>query len=190
LPGDVPAFDTPGGDESGTVAGEWWGYASALPVLQEHDGFLQVRLQHRPNESTAWIAADGIAITTTPYRIVIDLEAYRLKLLNLGEVIMDVPAMVGRSVTPTPSGHFFVTMLSPGPSAGYGDQVLVLSAHSETIDNWQGSGDAVTAIHGPLGNEASIDSAGAASNGCIRLHMADLDALAAAVPAGAPVDIS
>jgi lipoprotein-anchoring transpeptidase ErfK/SrfK len=159
-------------------------------VIDQADGFLQVRLQQRPNESTAWIAAEGIEITTTPYRILIDLEAHRVKLLNLGEVVMDVPAIVGRPATPTPAGHFFVTMLQPGSSAGYGEQVLVLSAHSETIDNWQGSGDAVTAIHGPLGNEASIDTAGAISNGCVRLHMADLDALAAVVPPGAPVDIA
>ncbi|MDR2567573.1 MAG: L,D-transpeptidase [Bifidobacteriaceae bacterium] len=190
LPGDVTAYDSPGGEPSGTVAGEWWGYQSQLPVIDQVDGFLQVRLQQRPNESTAWIAAEGIEITTTPYRIEVDLEAHRVRLLKLGEVVMDVPAIVGRPATPTPAGRFFVTMLQPGPSAGYGKQVLVLSAHSETIDNWQGSGDAVTAIHGPLGNEASIDAAGAISNGCVRVHMADLDALAAVVPPGAPVDIA
>ncbi|MDR1189236.1 MAG: L,D-transpeptidase [Bifidobacteriaceae bacterium] len=189
LPGDVAAFDGPSGTESGTVAGEWWGYQSQLPVLAQTDGYLQVRLQGRPNESTAWIAADGIAITATPYRIVIDLESRRVKLLNLGEVVMDVPAIIGKPATPTPAGHFFVTMLQPGPSSGYGELVVVVSAHSETIDNWQGSGDAVTAIHGPLGNEGSIDTAGAISNGCVRLHMADLDALVALVPPGAPVDI-
>jgi lipoprotein-anchoring transpeptidase ErfK/SrfK len=190
LPGDVPAFDAPGGAEVGAVAGEWWGYASALPVIDQRDGFLQVRLQQRPNESTAWIAADGIAITTTPYRIVVDLAARRIKLLESGAVVMDLPTLIGRPATPTPAGHFFVTMLQPGPSAGYGELVLVLSAHSETIDNWQGSGDAVSAIHGPLGDEASIDTGAATTNGCLRVHMADLDALAALVPPGAPVDIS
>jgi hypothetical protein len=189
LPGDVTAFDGPGGSPIGQVAGGWWGYPSELPILAQRDGFLLVRVQPRPNESTAWISADGIAISETPYRIVVDLEARRLRLLNLGMVELDVPAIVGRPSTPTPAGHFFVTMLQPGSSAGYGELVIVLSAHSEAIDNWQGSGDAVTAIHGPLGNESSVDTAGAISNGCIRLHMADLDALAATVPPGTPVDI-
>jgi lipoprotein-anchoring transpeptidase ErfK/SrfK len=189
LPGDVPAYTEPGGEQVGVVAGSWWGYQSVLPILEERDGHLLVRLQQRPNESTAWIAAEGVEITETPYRIVVDLDSHRVRLLELGTVKLDVPAIVGRPETPTPAGHFFVTMLQPGPTAGYGEKVLVLSAHSETIDNWQGSGDAVTAIHGPLGNEASVDRAGATSNGCVRVHLVDLDALAAVVPPGAPVDI-
>jgi hypothetical protein len=189
LPGDVDSFDVPGGQPTGTVAGEWWGYPSALPVIARSGGFLLVRLQQRPNQSTAWIAADGVEITTTPYRIVIDLAAGRLKLLNLGETVLDAPAVVGRPATPTPAGHFFVTMLQPGASAGYGRQVLVLSGHSETIDDWRGSGDAVIAIHGPLGDDASVDAAAAISNGCVRLHLEDLDALAELVPPGSPVDI-
>ncbi|MDR2454552.1 MAG: L,D-transpeptidase family protein [Bifidobacteriaceae bacterium] len=189
LPGDVTAYTGPGGEADGIVQGSWWGYASALPILEQQDGYLLVRLQQRPNESTAWIAADAVEITETPYRIEVDLAARRIRLLNLGEVELDAPAIIGRPETPTPAGHFFVTMLQPGPSAGYGDEVLVLSAHSETIDNWQGSGDAVIAIHGPLGNEESVDLAGAVSNGCVRIHLADLDALAAAVPPGTPVDI-
>jgi lipoprotein-anchoring transpeptidase ErfK/SrfK len=190
LPGDVAAYDAPGGEPVGAVAGEWWGYPSILPVIDQSDGFLLVRLQPRPNGSTAWIAADGVAITTTPYRIEIDLATRRLRLLELGAVVMDVPALIGRPATPTPAGRFFVTMLQPGPSAGYGKLVLVLSAHSETIDNWQGSGDAVSAIHGPLGDEASIDNGVPITNGCVRLHMDDLNALAALVPPGAPVDIA
>jgi lipoprotein-anchoring transpeptidase ErfK/SrfK len=189
LADDVTAYSGPGGGPAGTVAGSWWGYPSALPVIDERDGLLLVRLQQRPNESTAWISAEGVEVTETPYRIVVDLTEHRVRLLKEGRVELDVPAIVGRPATPTPAGHYFVTMLQPGPSAGYGKQVLVLSAHSETIENWQGSGDAVTAIHGPLGNEGSVDVAGATSNGCIRIHMADLDLLAATVPPGTPVDI-
>ncbi|MDR0365614.1 MAG: L,D-transpeptidase, partial [Bifidobacteriaceae bacterium] len=156
LPGDVPAYAEPGGEVIGTVAGSWWGYDSKLPILQRRDGFLLVRLQQRPNESTTWISAEGITITETPYRIEVDLTTHRVRLYNLGQLEMDIPAIIGRPATPTPAGHYFVTMLQPGPSASYGKRVLILSAHSETIDNWQGSGDAVTAIHGPLGNEGSV----------------------------------
>ncbi|MDR2379779.1 MAG: L,D-transpeptidase [Bifidobacteriaceae bacterium] len=189
LTGDVPAYAAPGGERTGTVAGSWWGYPSALPVIGQQDGYLLVRLQQRPNEATAWISAAGVETSLTPYRIVIDLVEHRLQWLESGAVIMDVPAIVGRPATPTPAGHFFVTMLYPGQSPGYGDLVLVLSAHSETIGNWQGSGDAIIAIHGPLGNEASVDLAGATSNGCVRIHLTDLDALAATVVPGTPVDI-
>ena len=55
--------------------------------------------------------------------------------------------------------------------------------------DWQESGDAITAIHGPLGSDAAIGTTGAAvSHGCIRLHEADL-ALLRRVPAGTPIDI-
>ncbi|MDR1393547.1 MAG: L,D-transpeptidase [Bifidobacteriaceae bacterium] len=189
LTGDVTAYSEPGGTASGLVEGSWWTYPSALPVIDERDGYLLVRLQQRPNQSTAWIAAEGIEITETPYRIVVDLRTHRLRLLNRGEEEMNVPAIIGRPATPTPAGHYFVTMFHPGASPGYGKWVVYLSAHSETIDNWMGTGDAITAIHGPLGDEASVEAAGAISNGCIRIHLTDLDQLVATVPPGTPVDI-
>jgi lipoprotein-anchoring transpeptidase ErfK/SrfK len=78
------------------------------------------------------------------------------------------------------------------PSAGYGPFVLVTSAHSDAITDWEQSGDAIIAIHGPISSsaDAEIGTTGAAiSNGCIRMHDADLAQLAD-IPAGTPVDIS
>jgi hypothetical protein len=73
--------------------------------------------------------------------------------------------------------------------AGWGPFVLATNAHSEAITSWEGSGDAFTAIHGPLGADAAIgDSGGEISHGCVRLHVDDLSRLAA-VPLGAPVAI-
>jgi lipoprotein-anchoring transpeptidase ErfK/SrfK len=189
LPGDVPAFSGPGGTETGVVAGEWWGYPSELPIIDEQEGFLQVRVQPRPNESTAWIKKDAVTISPTPYRIVINVETYRVTLFEDGHEVFTAPAGVGKSATPTPLGHFFVTMLTEGPKPSYGPQVLALSAHSETIENWQGSGDAIGAIHGPIGADARIGTTGGAfTNGCVRLHLDDLAKLYV-VPAGTPVDV-
>ena len=67
---------------------------------------------------------------------------------------------------------------------------MVTSAHSNTISDWEESGDAITAIHGPLGADAAIGTTGArVSHGCVRLHDADLIQLRD-VPAGTPVDSS
>ena len=75
-----------------------------------------------------------------------------------------------------------------GP-AGYGPIVLNLNAHSEDIQSWQGSGDAITAFHGPFGAEELIRSGGGkVSNGCIRMLPEDqikMDGIAL----GSPVDI-
>jgi lipoprotein-anchoring transpeptidase ErfK/SrfK len=66
---------------------------------------------------------------------------------------------------------------------------MVTSAHSDTISDWEQSGDAITAIHGSLGADAAIGTGGARiSHGCIRLHNADLAKLRE-VPAGTPIDI-
>jgi hypothetical protein len=66
---------------------------------------------------------------------------------------------------------------------------LVTSSHSETISDFQSSGDAIAAIHGPLGADDEIGETGAyVSHGCIRLHLDDLEVLGD-LPAGTPIDV-
>ena len=50
----------------------------------------------------------------------------------------------------TPPGQYFAAFFEATPSAGYGPFIMVTSAHSTSIANWEGSGDAVIGIHGPL----------------------------------------
>ena len=62
-------------------------------------------------------------------------------------------------------------------------------AHSDTISDWDDSGDAVIGIHGPLGNDEEIGTADARiSHGCIRLRERDLLRMLD-VPPGSPIDI-
>jgi hypothetical protein len=190
LKGTVPRFTVPGGKQDGTVAARWYGAKSVLPVIAGQPGWYQVRLATRPNGSTAWVRAADVTITSTPYRIEVSLATRHLRLLRSGQVIMDVPAGVGTKLDPTPPGQFFVAMFEAPPGAGYGPFVLVTSAHSKAISDWEGSGDAVIGIHGPLGQGSQIGSAGAAlSHGCIRLQDPDLVRLRQ-VPVGTPVTIS
>jgi len=79
---------------------------------------------------------------------------------------------------------------TPGPH-GYGPLVLDLAAHSEAIQSWEGSGDAIIALHGPIsaGSDAQIGDTGTRiSNGCIRMHEAD-QLKFTGVPTGTPVQI-
>jgi lipoprotein-anchoring transpeptidase ErfK/SrfK len=76
----------------------------------------------------------------------------------------------------------------PQPNPGYGPFIMVTSAHSPEISDWEGSGDAVIGIHGPLGDR-EIGTAGARiSHGCIRVHDQALERLTE-VPPGTPVDV-
>jgi hypothetical protein len=69
--------------------------------------------------------------------------------------------------------------------------VLDLTAHSETIESWQGMGDAIVAIHGPISkkSDARIGTTGTYNtNGCVRMHIEDQVRLEG-IPLGTPVDI-
>jgi len=160
-----------------------------LPVVAIRSGDLEVRLPTRPNGSTTWISETGIHLSHTPYRIVIDIATRHLVLYRDGVVVLDAPAGVGTVTDPTPIGHFFVASFATAPSSAWGPFVIVTSAHSNAITDWEESGDAVVAIHGPLGENAEIGTSGAQiSHGCIRLHVSALAQLRV-VPDGSPIDV-
>jgi hypothetical protein len=182
-------YPTPGGRSDGTIPATRYGAPSALPVIGQQPGWLEVRLQTRPNGSTAWLRSADTTVTSTPYRIEVDLSSKHLELFKQDKMILDAPAGIGTADDPTPSGAYFVAFFEQAPDPGYGPFVIVTSAHSNSISDWQASGDALIGIHGPLGDDGSIGTTGAAlSHGCIRLHDNDLEQLRQ-VPAGTPIII-
>ena len=189
--GAAARYPGPGRTAAGRVPATWYGARSTLPVVATRPGWVQVRLAQRPNGSTAWVTASDVSLSTTPYRIVINLATTHLTLYKDGRVVFSTPAGVGTRSYPTPTGQYFVAFLEAPPKSdpGYGAFIMVISAHSDAISNWQGSGDAVIGIHGPLGSDKEIGGTGARiSHGCIRLHEKDLLRLRD-VPPGSPVDI-
>jgi L,D-transpeptidase catalytic domain len=184
----IPRYPRPGGAPDGTVPARWYGMPSALPVIGQQPGWLRVRLSTRPNGSIAWIRRADAAVTATPYRITLSLATRHLELFRADKLVMSAPAGIGTGSDPTPAGQFFAAFFERSPGSGYGPFILVTSAHSETITDWENSGDAVVGIHGPLG--ARIGPAGAAvSHGCIRLPVGDLIRLRV-IPAGTPITIT
>ncbi len=169
----------------------WFGYPSILPVISSVPGWLEVRLAQRPNGSTTWISSSNVRLSTTSYRLVLNLSSEHLAVYENGEEILNFPAGVGTPTDPTVTGSYFITMHAAAPDPGYGPFVLVTSAHSDAISDWGDSGDAVIAIHGPITSydDALIGTTGAAiSHGCIRLHDSDLAQLEM-IPPGTPLDI-
>jgi lipoprotein-anchoring transpeptidase ErfK/SrfK len=188
-PAGAPASQTPGGPATSRVPGTWLGAASILPVIAQQPGWVEVRLAQRPNESTAWVPAGDVSILDDSSYIVVNLATKHLNLYTNGQQVASFPAGIGVPADPTPTGLFFVALFAQAPSSAYGAFVIVTSAHSNAISDWEQSGDAITAIHGSLGSDAAIGTAGAqVSHGCIRLHDADLAQLRD-VPAGTPIDI-
>ncbi len=192
LDGSVPGYASPeAAAPAMTVPGSWFGYPSKLPVLASEPGWLYVRLAQRPNGSTIWVRQSDVTLSSTPYAIVVNLTTMHLQVFDNGAPILDFPAGIGAPDDPTPPGQYFVPMQYPSPGPGYGPFVLVTSDHSDTITDWENSGDAVIGIHGPITSydDSLIGTTGAAiSHGCIRLHDADLAQLSM-IPAGTPLDI-
>jgi len=180
----------PGAEGQGAVPSSWWGRPSVLPVIGTRPGWVRVRVAQRPDGSTAWLPARDVRLGTTPYRIVIDLATTHLKLYKNGNLILSAPAGVGAADDPTPPGEYFAAFREAPPGPGYGPFVLVTSAHSPSITDWSGSGDAIIGIHGPLGDDTEIGTHGARiSHGCVRLHLQAQKQLAD-VPPGTPIDIT
>jgi lipoprotein-anchoring transpeptidase ErfK/SrfK len=189
--GAVPGSAAPGAPQNTLVPATWYGYPSILPVIGTAPGWVEIRLAQRPNGSTTWVPMSDVGLSVTPYQLVLDLSTEHLMVYEYGNEILDFPAGVGAPDDPTVTGDYFITMRVPPPDPGYGAFVLVTSAHSDSISDWDNSGDAIIAIHGPITSydDALIGTTGAAiSHGCVRLHDADLAQLGM-IPAGTPLDI-
>jgi lipoprotein-anchoring transpeptidase ErfK/SrfK len=189
--GTAPRYASPGRRSAGTVPADWYGRPSVLPVIATRSGWVKVRLAQRPDGSTAWLPAGDVRLSSTPFRIVISLGETRLTLYEHGRPVFSAPAGVGASDDPTPTGQYFLAFdeQPPQPNPGYGPFIMVTSAHSRTISDYQGSGDAIIGIHGPLGMDGAIGVSGARiSHGCVRLHEQALERLSQ-VPPGTPIDV-
>jgi lipoprotein-anchoring transpeptidase ErfK/SrfK len=187
----APRYASPGLPGSGMVPASWYERPSVLPVVATKPGWVEVRLAQRPDESTAWLPASDVTLSATSFQIVVDLATTKLSLYDNGRLVFTAPAGVGTADDPTPTGDYFVAFdeQPPQPNPGYGPFIMVTSAHSPAISDWEGSGDAVIGIHGPLGEDSQIGTSGAKiSHGCIRLHDQALEELTG-VPAGTPVDV-
>jgi lipoprotein-anchoring transpeptidase ErfK/SrfK len=187
----APRYAAPGRLGAGAVPARWYERPSVLPVVAAQPGWFEVRLAQRPDESTAWLPASDVTLSATPYEIVVDLATTKLSLFDDGRLVFSAPAGVGSTDDPTPTGQYFVAFDEPPPqpNPGYGPFIIVTSDHSQSIGDWEGSGDAVIGIHGPLGEDSEIGISGAKiSHGCIRLHDQALEELAE-VPPGTPIDV-
>lgn len=186
--GEISAYDAPGGREIDTV-GLWYGYPMTMPILEERGTWLRIMMPERPNGLTAWVQAGQVTRSTSPWRMVVDLSETRVVVYRDGHETWSAPVGIGEDSTRTPTGNYFVAVIEkPGPP-GYGPIVLDLNAHSEDIESWEGTGDAIVAFHGPFGAEQLISNGGGkVSNGCIRMLPEDQIKMDG-ITLGTPVDI-
>lgn len=149
---------------------------------------VQVQLPVRPNGSTGWVDRSQLRLFTTPYRLVISVARHRLQEYRAGRLVGTDPVGIGRGVTPTPSGTYYLTELlqPPDPNGPYGPYAYGLSAYSPVLTDFAGG-------PGQIGLHGTNDPAGLGtdvSHGCIRVANTVITRLARTVPPGTPVTIN
>ena len=150
---------------------------------------LEVFLPTRPNGARGWIRRSQIRLYADDYRLRVDLRLRRLTVWDRGLVIESAGVGVGKAVTPTPAGtYYIVSRIQPlDPSSVYGRFAFGLSAHSNVFTRFGFSGDGRIGLHGtnvPSGVGHDV------SHGCIRMTNRTILRLARILPLGTPVTIT
>lgn len=163
------------------------GVQLVMAVLKEEGNWFQVRLPIRPNGSTGWVKASDVRIRKVPNRIVVDKSEHKLRAFKGDQLLLEIPAGIGTSATPTPVGEYYVDISIPfaNTSGAYGAHMLSIAGFSEVHHNF-GGGIGQLAIHG-TNNRASVGVN--SSNGCIRLYNESIQRLKDLAPTGTPVSV-
>jgi hypothetical protein len=160
-----------------------------LARTRDRDGrrWLKVSMPMLPNGMAGWVPGSALGeVNKVRTWLKIDRRRLRLTLYRSGHVVMRARIGVGRSVSPTPAGHFYVRDRLAGRKLGaiYGPLAFGTSAHSAVLTDWPGGG--VIGIHGT--NQPEL-LPGRVSHGCIRLRNRDVLRLGHRLKLGTPITI-
>jgi hypothetical protein len=165
----------------------YFGNPLVFLVVAEHDEWVEVLVQARPNQQRGWVRLSEVELSRHDAAIELDLTTRMLSAYVDGEAIVDAPVSIGLPANPTPTGTYFITEVIPQNFAGgdFGPFVLATSAYSEQLDLFD-SGMPIVAVHGTnrpdlIGQEAT--------NGCVRLDNELITLLADRLPPGVPLTI-
>ena len=171
---------------------------SVLPVLGDKTNdrgrstWIHVRLPGRALGAkapppTGWIRASNTLRSSTSWHVVVRLRSRRAAVYRNGRLVRSLPAIVGKSSTPTPTGEYFVeeSVHLAGGRAG-APFALALSARSSVFQEFAG-GPGQIALHGLTNVGGQLGTA--ASHGCVRLANSAITWLARRVGPGVPVSI-
>jgi len=149
---------------------------------------LEVFLPTRPNGARGWIRRSQVRLYTDDYRLRVDLRLRRLTVWEHGIVIESAGVGVGKAVSPTPAGTYYVvSRIQPlDPRSVYGRFAFGLSAHSNVYRTFGFGGDGRIGLHG-TNDAAAIGHE--VSHGCIRTTNPTILRLARIIPLGTPVEI-
>jgi lipoprotein-anchoring transpeptidase ErfK/SrfK len=185
----IGLYSTPGQAEADDSFANptWEGLPLVFLVQQRQGDWLEVQLNTRPNQTTAWVRAADVSLRQVTHRIVVSLASRSLTVYEGQTPVMEAPVAIGDPSTPTPRGNYYIdgAVRTPDPSGVYGPYQLSVAAFSEVLMSF-GSGVGQIAMHGTNAPSLIGD---AVSNGCLRMKNADITRLANTVEIGTPVQI-
>lgn len=132
-------------------------------------------------------AASEMAAESAPTRrLIVNLPARKIALVEDGKVVKMFPVAVGKPSTPSPSGTFHIASHVVNPTYSHDGKVVGPSPANPVGTRWMSLGFKGYGIHGTNQPE-SIGHA--ASHGCIRLRNRDVEELFELVRVGDEVDL-
>jgi len=165
-------------------------YPNLVVTLQEriarNGTWVKVRLPILPNNSTGWVKLGALSsLKVTSDHLVVNRATTRAILYRSGAPIFSTRVGVGRFVSPTPRGEFYITEKMSGfHNAAYGPIAFGTNARSAVLTDWPGGG--FIGIHG---TDAPGLIPGHVSHGCVRLRNAAILQLARILRVGTPLTI-
>jgi lipoprotein-anchoring transpeptidase ErfK/SrfK len=134
------------------------------------------------------VRARDVRFLLDPFRVNVDLTAHTVTVWRGTRRILRERIGVGRALTPTPVGTYYVVELikSTNPNGLYGPYAFGLSAYSPVLTSF-GGGPGQIGLHGTNRPELLGSNV---SHGCIRLPNPAITKLARILPLGTPVEIT
>jgi len=131
-------------------------------------------------------AATEVMAEGATRRLVVSIPDRKIALLEDGRVVKVFPVAVGKAGTPSPHGTFHIASRVVKPTWYQPGKVVGPGPANPLGTRWMGLGYKGYGIHGTN----RPDSIGkAASHGCIRMRIADVEELFALVQVGDEVDL-
>jgi len=127
-----------------------------------------------------------LAEDATSRRLIVNLTARKITLVEDGKVVKTYPVAVGKHSTPSPSGSFHIASHVVNPTYSHDGRVVKPGPNNPVGTRWMGLGYKGYGIHG-TNHPESIGHA--ASHGCIRMRNQDVEELFALVRVGDEVEL-
>ncbi len=153
-----------------------------MAVTERRGEWLKVMLPLRPNHTEGFVSIRDVDLSTTRYRIEVDLSENLLRAFDGNKIVAQTKVVAGAANTQTPTGLFYVTDIVPqkNPAGAYGPFALATNGYSEMMDVFA-TGAPVVALHGTNTPEKLGTNV---SNGCIRVPNEIITQLAETFPQG------